>query len=142
MNLPPDQLLVEVSLRLRDGSVFPLLVALEHAAAGNADARDRAALDELAAEIRASLGLPQPDSPVPPKPETSAAPVPRAGIAPSALYTAREAAELLGLQRVKSVYEVPERHLPSTRVGPRRGRKMFRGSDLLAYMDRGRRSPG
>ena len=54
------------------------------------------------------------------------------------LFTAAEAADVLGFRRRNTVYEIPERDLPRTRVGPRRGRTMFRGEDLLAYIIAGR----
>jgi hypothetical protein len=60
-------------------------------------------------------------------------------IVPDALYEARKVAQILGLPRVKSVYNIPERELVPTWVGPRRGKKMFRGADVLAYLERGRR---
>lgn len=61
-----------------------------------------------------------------------------AEILPNAMYTAGDVAELLGLSRVDSIYQIPEDELVPTRVGPRRGRKMYRGLDVLAYLDRGR----
>jgi hypothetical protein len=64
--------------------------------------------------------------------------MPKNEVLPNALYSAAEVAELLGFSRVKSVYEIPERELVPTRVGPRRGKKMYRGRDLLAYLDAGR----
>ena len=54
------------------------------------------------------------------------------------LFTAAEAAQALGFRRRNTVYEIPECDLPRTRVGPRRGRTMFRGEDLLAYITAGR----
>lgn len=54
------------------------------------------------------------------------------------LYSAAEAAQVLGFRRRNTIYEIPERDLPRTRVGPRRGRTMFRGEDLLAYLTAGR----
>lgn len=59
-------------------------------------------------------------------------------ILPNALYEAHEVAKLIGLRRTKSVHEIPEDELVPTRVGPRRGRKMYRGADVLAYLERGR----
>jgi hypothetical protein len=35
-------------------------------------------------------------------------------------------------------YEIPEDQLVPTRVGTRRGKKLFRGRDILEYMNRGR----
>jgi hypothetical protein len=55
------------------------------------------------------------------------------------LYDAAEVAAILGLRRKKSVYEIPERHLVPTWVGPRRGKKMFRGRDVMKYIEHGRR---
>lgn len=52
---------------------------------------------------------------------------------PEAFYTAREAATLLRLSRVDSIYEIPEAELPRCRVGPSRGSVRFYGADLLAY---------
>ena len=54
------------------------------------------------------------------------------------LFSAAEAADALGFRRKNTVYEIPECDLPRTRVGPRRGRTMFRGEDLIAYMAAGR----
>lgn len=71
---------------------------------------------------------PTPDAPVPPKRE----------ILRSAMYSAEEVAEILGLTRTKTVYSIPEDELVPTRVGPRRGRKMYLGADILAYLSRGR----
>lgn len=61
-------------------------------------------------------------------------------IAPDRLYDANEVQQILGFKRKKSVYEVPECQLPATWVGPRRGKKMYRGRDLLAYLERGRKA--
>jgi len=49
------------------------------------------------------------------------------------LYTAREAADILGLDR-STIYDIPEHDLPRCRVGPSRGSTRFMGADLLAYM--------
>jgi hypothetical protein len=62
-------------------------------------------------------------------------------ILPGAVYDAPEVAELLGLQRVKTIYEIPETELAASWVGPRRGKKVYRGADVIAYLDR-TRSPG
>lgn len=59
-------------------------------------------------------------------------------ILPNAMYKPAEVAELLGLEREKTVREIPETELGPTRVGPRRGRKMYRGADVIRYLDRGR----
>lgn len=48
-------------------------------------------------------------------------------------YTAKEAAEFLGLARTDSVYEIPEVELPRVRVGPNRGSVRFLGADLVCY---------
>jgi hypothetical protein len=56
-------------------------------------------------------------------------------IHPERLYTAQAIGEYLGLSR-DSVYQIPDRHLPRTRVGPKRGRVMFKGRDVLAYEER------
>lgn len=56
-----------------------------------------------------------------------------------ALYDAAEVATILGFgSKTKAVYRIPEDELVPTRVGPRRGRKMYRGRDILSYMDAGR----
>jgi hypothetical protein len=60
-------------------------------------------------------------------------------ILPQALYSAAEVAALLGLGHANRVYEIPEAELVPTRVGARRGRKMFRGVDVLAYLSAGRK---
>ncbi|MBW3627734.1 MAG: hypothetical protein KY464_00425 [Gemmatimonadetes bacterium] len=59
-------------------------------------------------------------------------------IVPEQLYSAAETQVLLGLRRRKSVYEIPPKALVPTWVGPRRGKKMFRGQDILSYLERGR----
>ncbi len=61
-------------------------------------------------------------------------------VLPDALYSAEEVMEILGFTRVETIYEISDDELVPTRVGPRRGRKMFRGRDLIAYMDAGRPS--
>jgi hypothetical protein len=57
----------------------------------------------------------------------------------NALYSVDEVAEILGTRRRMTVYQIPESELVPTWVGPRRGRKMYRGRDILRYMDQGRR---
>lgn len=60
-------------------------------------------------------------------------------VLPDALYKPIEAAEILGFSnRPKTIYDIPESELVPTWTGPRRGRKMFRGRDILRYMDNGR----
>jgi hypothetical protein len=56
-------------------------------------------------------------------------------IHPERLYDARTAAELLGIHR-DTLYRIPDRLLPRSRVGPRRGRTKFRGRALIEYLDR------
>jgi hypothetical protein len=56
-------------------------------------------------------------------------------VLPGALYDVRETAAILKCKRVNSVYEIPEDELVPTWVGPRRGKKTFRGSDIIAYMN-------
>jgi hypothetical protein len=51
---------------------------------------------------------------------------------PFRLYTAREAADVLGLDRA-TMYDIPESELPRCRVGPARGSTRWMGADLLAY---------
>lgn len=64
---------------------------------------------------------------------------PKAEILPGALYSVRETADILGFsRRPATVYDIPESELVPTWVGPRRGRKMFRGRDINAYLDSGR----
>lgn len=60
-------------------------------------------------------------------------------ILPDALYSVDEVAEFLGTRRRMTVYQIPEAELIPTWVGPRRGRKMYRGRDVLRYLDAGRR---
>jgi len=55
------------------------------------------------------------------------------GLDPFALYTAEEAADVLGLDRA-TMYEIPETELPRCDVGPARGATRWMGADLLAYM--------
>lgn len=57
-------------------------------------------------------------------------------IHPKRLYTAKEAAEALGLHP-DTVYRMGKQHrtpLPPVRVGPNRGRTRFRGQDILKYL--------
>ena len=49
------------------------------------------------------------------------------------LYRAREAADILGLDRT-TMYDIPESDLPRCRVGPARGSVRWLGADLLAYV--------
>lgn len=51
---------------------------------------------------------------------------------PFALYTAQEAADILGLDRA-TMYEIPETELPRCEIGPARGATRWMGADLLAY---------
>lgn len=51
---------------------------------------------------------------------------------PWKLYNAREAADILGLDRA-TMYDIPETELPRCRVGPARGSTRWMGADLLAY---------
>lgn len=51
---------------------------------------------------------------------------------PFKLYTAQEAATILGLDRT-TIYDIPEADLPRCRVGPARGSTRWMGADLLAY---------
>jgi hypothetical protein len=55
-----------------------------------------------------------------------------------ALYTAEEAAVILGMKgtprsRQNAMYEIPEDALPRFRVGPNGGRLRWLGRDLLNY---------
>lgn len=60
-------------------------------------------------------------------------------VLPGALYSPMEVAAILGFKRrPKSVYDIPETELVPSWVGPRRGKKMYKGSDVLAYIDAGR----
>jgi len=51
---------------------------------------------------------------------------------PFELYTAEEAATILGLDRA-TMYDIPETELPRCEVGPARGATRWMGADLLAY---------
>lgn len=57
---------------------------------------------------------------------------------PHRLYDAKVVAEYLGIHR-DTLYKIPDRHLPRSRVGPRRGRTKFKGQDVLAYEERTKR---
>lgn len=57
---------------------------------------------------------------------------PETELDPFHLYTAREAADVLGLDRA-TMYDIPEEELPRCRVGPARGSTRWMGADLLAY---------
>jgi len=52
---------------------------------------------------------------------------------PFALYTAKEAADILGLDRA-TMYEIPEGELPRCEIGAARGATRWMGADLLAYI--------
>ena len=49
-------------------------------------------------------------------------------------YAAAEAAEILGIQRARSLYDIDELLLPRSRVGPAGTSVRFFGLDLLCYM--------
>ena len=51
-------------------------------------------------------------------------------------YDAKEAAAVLGISRVGSLYEIDEVELPRSRVGPGGTAVRFFGLDLLCYMKR------
>lgn len=60
-------------------------------------------------------------------------------IHPEALYTAKDVAALLAPEggkplHVDTVYRIPEALLKKTRVGPRRGRTLYFGRHVLAYL--------
>jgi len=57
---------------------------------------------------------------------------------PERLYDASQIAEYFGIHR-DTLYKIPDRLLPRTRVGPRRGRTKFKGRDVLAYEERSKR---
>lgn len=67
-------------------------------------------------------------------------------VLPDALYTPEETAAILGFRgkskksRTNAVYAIPAAELPRTPTGPRGGNVMFRGRDLLEYMDARRRT--
>lgn len=55
-------------------------------------------------------------------------------IEPTRLYSAKEAAALLGFSSKRdTMSEIPETDLPRCRVGPARGGVRYLGADLLAY---------
>ena len=63
---------------------------------------------------------------------------------PDALYDPLETARILGFRgkpegAKNRIYEIPAKELPRTWVGPNGGKAMFRGRDILAYMDARRR---
>lgn len=60
-------------------------------------------------------------------------------VLPDAMYSVRDVAEILDFEsRPGTIYDIPEAELVPTWVGPRRGKKMFRGRDILRYIDAGR----
>lgn len=67
-------------------------------------------------------------------PAEGAAPAADGGIVPTRVYTAEEAADVLGLSRKQTMFEIPEAELPRRRIGPRRGATRFLGCDLLRYV--------
>lgn len=69
----------------------------------------------------------------------TAAPLTLDGVHPDRLYSTVQAAQALELHP-DTVYKIPRALLPRTPVGPRGGRTKIRGRDLLAYVDRMRRS--
>lgn len=59
---------------------------------------------------------------------------------PDGLYTPLEVADMLRFtgsekSRTNRVYAIPREELPRIRVGPRGGKAMFQGRDILAYLD-------
>lgn len=58
---------------------------------------------------------------------------------PDRFYSVPEVAETLRL-RPKTVYSIPSRVLPRHRVGPKGGRIVFRGRDVLEYLKTMRRA--
>lgn len=99
------------------------------------------AFRECAERAEAALAAGGDSSRVPARESQLEEPAELPTIARDKLYTARETATFLGFgRRVKTVYTIPERELVPTRTGPRRGRKMYRGEDILAYAERGRRA--
>lgn len=65
---------------------------------------------------------------------------PKVRIVPDALYSVEEVAHILGFDsRPGTVYEIPERELVPTWVGPRRGTKRFLGRDIIAYVSAGKK---
>jgi hypothetical protein len=58
----------------------------------------------------------------------------RSPLVPTALYTARDAAEWLRLSNWKGIYDIAETDLRRSWIGPNRGRIRFLGADLLAYL--------
>jgi hypothetical protein len=57
-------------------------------------------------------------------------------IIPEARYTPAEAAALLGFgSRPKTIHEIPDNELPRYRIGPRKGKVLFQGIDLLQYLE-------
>lgn len=59
-------------------------------------------------------------------------------IHPDRLYDVEEVRTILRPRKpmhADTVYRIPERLLPKTRVGPRRGNTMWKGAHLLAYLE-------
>lgn len=54
---------------------------------------------------------------------------------PERLYDAKTVAAYLGIHR-DTLYRIPDRLLPRSRVGPNRGRTKFKGRNILAYVER------
>lgn len=67
-------------------------------------------------------------------------------VEPDALYSPAEVADILGVRatrpraRLNAVYAIPAGELPRTPTGPRGGNVMFRGRDILSFLDRRRRT--
>lgn len=65
-------------------------------------------------------------------------------IMPDALYSPEELADILGFRggpksRTNSVYAIPASELARTPTGPKGGRVMFRGRDILDFINSRRR---
>lgn len=60
---------------------------------------------------------------------------------PDKLYTVAEVAAILRTDRPASVHEIPETELTPTRVGAKGGKKLYRGRDILRYLDARRAIP-
>lgn len=69
-------------------------------------------------------------------------------VKPEALYSAYQTSIIIGIKPTErkimqdAVYRIPDADLPCTWVGPKRGLRRYRGSDIIAYLENGRKSEG
>lgn len=97
------------------------------------------AAELLKAEAQRAVGelVTTAEEPAPAAPATDGEP-PYGGINPDKLYTAKEAAPLIGIKHPRTLYTMGRSNrIAVTRTGPKRGNTRFKGSDLIEYLEAG-----